>query len=208
MENTETTCTACKTPLCNQAADGRPDVWVHTTVTDPHCYTPNPPCEIEQALPRETRMVRIRVQELVTYEVEKKIKIHVGVTVAELPNYLAANDEGWSEDIEDHFYDACDREVLDEDYTYFTDDAGYLAKLALQIEVWPRHIVKWLTLACPVCGVQPGADDTEHQNVGWFVGIACNGLRVVNPAFIAMDGTGWEDWMTTTTTHASKKDCE
>ncbi|QFY09582.1 hypothetical protein GBF35_25635 [Nonomuraea phyllanthi] len=204
MKNTKTTCTSCKTPLINQAANGRPDVWAHTTVTEPHCYTPNPPYEIEQALPREIRKVRIRVQELITYEVEKKIEVHTGVTMEELPDCLTANTEGWADDIEDHFLAACDREVLDEDYTYFTDNAGYLAKLALQIEVWPKHIVKWLTLTCPVCGVQPGADDSRHQSVGWFVGIACNGMRVVNPAFINMEGTGWEDW-TEQTVDASGK---
>ncbi|MEU6719853.1 hypothetical protein ABZ897_51080 [Nonomuraea sp. NPDC046802] len=68
--------------------------------------------------------------------------------------------------------------------------------MTIGIEEFPTHTVRWLTLTCPMCGVQPVADDTEHQNVGWFVGIACNGMRAVNPERIGIDGTGWPDWTT------------
>lgn len=193
IENTESTCTKCSGPIRNMATDGRPDLWDHITVTDPRCYVPNPPYEIEQALPRETRRVRIRVQELVTYDWEMEVEVHVGVTPQELPAYLDSNDDQWIDDMEDHVYDARDREVLDS-HTFFADDAGYLANLAIGIEACPKQIMTWLTITCPVCGVQPAADDTTHQNVGWFVGISCNGMRVVNPEWLGMSGTDWTDW--------------
>ncbi|MEV0149752.1 MULTISPECIES: hypothetical protein [unclassified Nonomuraea] len=193
MENTESTCTRCGGPIRNLATDGRPDLWDHTTVTDPRCYEPIPPYEVEAALPRETRRVRIRVEELVTYEREMEVEVHVGVTPDELAAYLDSNTEQWADDIEDHFLGASDREVLGE-YTFFSDDAGYLANLAIHIDEGPKHLTRWLTLTCPVCGVQPAADDSAHQNIGWFVGIACDGMRVVAPDRIGMDGTGWTDW--------------
>ena len=46
---------------------------------------------------------------------------------------------------------------------------------------------------------------TEHQNVGYFVGITCNGMRVVNPEWIGMDGTHWENWAQAQPTDASGK---
>ncbi|WP_433235314.1 hypothetical protein ACQPYK_25130 [Streptosporangium sp. CA-135522] len=203
MENTESTCTSCSDPIRNLAKEGRPDLWDHTTAAS-RCFAPTPPYEVEEGLPRETRKVRIRVQELVTYEVEKEVTVNVGVTPQELAAYLSSHDEEWTDDIEEHFLDACEREVLD-DHTFFADDAGYLANLAVGIEEWPESIVTWLTITCPVCGSRPTEDDTAHQNVGWFVGIACNGRRVVHPGWIGMDGTGWTDWMTMMTNDASGK---
>ncbi|TDD36102.1 hypothetical protein E1286_38715 [Nonomuraea terrae] len=193
IQNTASTCTVCSTPIRNLATDGRPDVWGHTRKPQITCYYPIPPYEVAEALPRETRKIRIRVEERVTYEVEREIKVHVGVTQDELADYLALNDDEWGEDIEEHFFSARDREVIS-DCTFFTDDAGYLANLATGIEVCPKSITKWLTIVCPVCGVQPAEDDTAHQNVGYFVGIACNGQRLVDPGWLQMDGTSWTDW--------------
>ncbi|GGO62999.1 hypothetical protein [Nonomuraea cavernae] len=203
MKNTESTCTSCGDPIRNLAAEGRPDLWDHITTTR-RCIDATPPHEVAKTLPRETRRIRIRVEEMVSYEVEKEFEVHVGVAPQELAAYLASNDEQWSDDIENHFFDACEREVHD-DHTFFADDAGYLAKLAIQIDEWPTHIVRWLTLACPVCGVQPAKDDTAHQNVGYFVAIACNGTRLVDPGWIGMDGTGWEDWTKPQAVDASGK---
>ncbi|MFG1709162.1 hypothetical protein ACFLIM_38825 [Nonomuraea sp. M3C6] len=204
IENTESTCTTCSGPIRNQAKDGRPDLWDHTTVTDRRCYMPIPPYEVEEALPRETRKVRIRVEELVTYDWETEFEVHVGVTPQELSSYIASHEDRWVDDLENNFFSACDREVLD-DQTFFVDDAGYLANLAIGIEECPTSIVTWLTITCPVCGVQPAEDDTAHQNVGYIVGIACNGMRVVNPDWIGMDGTGWTDWTQDQPTDASGK---
>ncbi|GAA1768524.1 hypothetical protein [Nonomuraea bangladeshensis] len=204
MENTETTCTSCKTPLRNQAEDGRPDVWKHTTATNPPCFTAMPPYQVEEALPREIRKVRIRVEELVAYEREMKLSVHVGVTADELAAYLTDNTEAWADDIEEHFFTAENREVVS-GHTFFADDAGYLENLASYLETASQHLKKWLTITCPVCGVLPAADDTLHQNVGWVVGIACSGARLVHPGWIGMDGTNWTDWTELQLPHASGK---
>ncbi|MEQ4724718.1 hypothetical protein [Nonomuraea sp. B19D2] len=202
MENTESTCTDCGGPIRNLAADGRPDVWQHTTDTDRRCYMPTPPYQVEEALPRETRRIRIRFEELVTYDAEIELEVHAGVTPQELSSYLTDHEDLWLEEMEKHEYGSSDRVVLDE-HSFFADDAGYLANLAVGIEECPKSIQRWLTITCPVCGVQPAEDDTRHQNIGWFVGIACNGMRVVNPEWISMDGTHWEDWTEVQTTDAS-----
>ncbi|WP_219459824.1 hypothetical protein [Nonomuraea rhizosphaerae] len=204
MENTETTCTACRTPIRNQATDGRPDVWEHTTVTKPHCHLPLAPHEVEEGLPRETRRIRVRVQEIVTYDWETDFEVHVGVTPDELPSYIAAHEDRWIDDMDDNFHESHDRQVLD-NHTFFIDDAGYLASLASGINTHPKFIMQWLTLTCPVCGVQPGADDTQHQNVGWFVGIACDGMRVVDPDWLGMEDVAWKNWAKSEPVNASRK---
>ncbi|MFF0770916.1 hypothetical protein ACFYUK_18670 [Nonomuraea wenchangensis] len=204
MENTETTCISCGTGLRNLATEGRPDVWRHITATNPPCFTATPPYEVEEALPREIRKVRIRVEELVTYDREIELSVHVGVTADELVAYLIDNDERWADDIEDHVFGADNREVVT-GFTFFADDAGYLENLASYLEAASQHLKKWLTITCPVCGVEPAADDPIHQNVGWVVGIACSGARLVHPGWIGMDGTNWTDWTELQLSHASGK---
>jgi hypothetical protein len=193
IQNTESTCTLCSGPITNLATDGRPDIWRHTTDKGRRCDSPTPPYQVEESLPRQTRKVRVRYEELVTYDAEIELEVHAGVTPQELSSYLTDHEDLWLEEVEKHEYSASGRLVLDE-YSFFADDAGYLANLADGIEECPKSILKWLTLTCPVCGVQPSADDTEHRNVGYFVAIDCNGVRVVDPDWIGMDGTGWTDW--------------
>ncbi len=204
MKNTKTTCTRCRTPIINRAANGRPDVWGHTTVTNPFCPTPSPPYLVEQNLPRETRTIRIRVEEVVTYDWEMKFEVHLGVTPDALSPYLSDHEERWIDSMEDNYHSARIGEIVSS-RTYFADDAGYLACLDQVLAEHPEKITKWLTLTCPVCGVQPGAEDTEHQNVGYFVAIACEGLYVVNPGWVGMDGSRWEDWTKDVTVNASRK---
>lgn len=204
MQNATSTCVKCSNPIRNQATEGRPDLWSHTTA-DPFCPYAVPRVEADEALPREKRKIRIRVEELVTYDWETEIEVHKGISQDELPAYLADNEDPWVDGLDDrNFYAATNREVLHE-FTFFNDDAGYLENLATVIETYPKKIMRWLTITCPVCGVRPSADDTAHQTVGYFIGVACNGMRVVDPAQVSMDGTGWTDWTKKNTVDASRK---
>lgn len=193
--NIVSTCTKCGRPISNAAEDGRPDLWDHSDYPQdrPYCGNPTPPQEIADGLPREMRKVRMRVKEQVTYDWEMEIEMHAGVTSDALASYLTDYDEEWIDEMGEHEYSAGDREIVEE-HTFLADDAGYLANLADGIKQCNSLIRRWLTIVCPVCGVQPDQGDTAHQLVGWFVGIACDGARLVNPEWIWMDGTGWTDW--------------
>ncbi|MFC7641528.1 hypothetical protein ACFQX6_11410 [Streptosporangium lutulentum] len=195
-------------PICNDADNGRPDDWDHTEENPTHCYPPTPPDDIKEALPHETRKIRMRAEELVTYQFDLEVPIHVGVTADALAAYLDDHPDLWVDHLgDDSFYSCSDREVIG-DRTYYTDDAGYLEALASFSVKHLRLLQRWLTVPCPVCKAVPADDDTTHrtvafaepaeegdeQKVNQIVAIACDGSWVVEPNRLGIYDLHWKDW--------------
>ncbi|MEV4748988.1 hypothetical protein AB0K21_21640 [Streptosporangium sp. NPDC049248] len=206
MESVESTCTRCGNAIRNCADSGRPDDWYHHDLPPGQdhedCYA-TPPNDVEAALPRTTRRMRVKVQELVTYQVDMEVPMHAGVSGDQLVFYLEKHDDLWAEQLsEETIIDTSDREV-DIPGTYYLDDEGYLE--ALDGNLYAPRVKKWLTVSCPVCGQTPSEGDTAHQAVTYehtedpepktteFVAIACDGSRVVNPNALHMP-IPWKDW--------------
>ncbi|WP_329431037.1 hypothetical protein OG339_48620 (plasmid) [Streptosporangium sp. NBC_01495] len=193
-------------PIHNCADDGRPDVWQHTASDIVGCDLPTPPDDIEAALERETRTIVLRLEELITYEIELKAEVHTGVPRTALLDYLADNEDLWGDHVANNFFSATDRDILPE--TCFTDDAGYLEALDEGIDEHPEKLQRWLTAVCPVCGLTPSSDDTTHQTVATaesaaegteqkvtgVIAITCTGYRVVDPNLLGIMAPYWKDW--------------